>query len=244
MRNILMASLLTAAIAVPSAATAQDKAKSVDDYLCAFAGKCGGDSAEEAVTKDAPETKGFSLTKPGAKAAPATKGFSLTTPAAKAAPATKSAKVVATPARKAAAAPAAPARQALASKSTTKSMAAKPSRSVAAEKRGDLSLSFELGSAVLTATARENARAFAEALKQPELAAKRIVIEGHTDAQGNREFNLDLSKRRAQAVADYLSELGVSPDRLDVKGFGFDRPLPGRSAASGDNRRVEAVLTS
>lgn len=243
MRNISLAFLVSAAIAVPSAAFAQDKAKTADDYLCQFAGKCG-DSAEEEITKDAPATKGFSLTRPGAsKAAPATKGFSLNKPtAAKAAPATQAAKAPA-PARMTA--PAKPARQ-LASKSISKkSMApAKSIPAVAGEKRGDLSLSFELGSAVLTATARDNARAFAEALKQPELAAKRIVIEGHTDAQGSREYNLELSKRRAQAVADYLGELGVSRDRLDVKGFGFDRPLRGRSAASGDNRRVEAVLTS
>ena len=67
------------------------------------------------------------------------------------------------------------------------------------------------------------------------------MIEGHTDAQGNREFNVELSKRRAQAVADYLTELGVPADRLEVKGFGPDRP---RSNAASDNRRVEAVLTS
>ncbi len=244
MRNISLAFLVTAAMAVPSAALAQETAKSADDYLCTFAGKCGDDSAEEEVTKDAPATKGFSLTRPGAsKAAPATKGFSLTKPsAAKAAPASQAVKTVA-PARMPAAPAAKAARKEYAAKSLgNKSTVAKSIPSVAAEKRGDLNLSFEVGSAVLTPAARENARAFAEALKRPELASKRILIEGHTDRQGSREFNLDLSKRRAQAVADYLSELGVSADRLDVKGFGFDRPLRGRSADA--NRRVEAVLTS
>ena len=70
MRNILLASFLSAAVALPSGALAQET-KSVDDYLCTFAGKCGDDSAEAEVTKDAPETKGLSLTRPAAaKAAP------------------------------------------------------------------------------------------------------------------------------------------------------------------------------
>ena len=79
---------------------------------------------------------------------------------------------------------------------------------------------------------------------RPELANMKFAIEGHTDAQGGRDYNVDLSRRRAQAVADYLVTLGVSPDRLEVRGFGYDRPLQGRSAASQDNRRVEAVRTS
>jgi outer membrane protein OmpA-like peptidoglycan-associated protein len=251
MRNILLASFLSAAVAIPSAAFAQE-AKSVDDYLCTFAGKCGGDSAEAEVTKDAPDTKGFSLTRPGAtKAAPDTKGFSLTKPAdapAAAAPSRTSkasrgftlSKPVDSPAKVAPARASKPAKQV-----ASKSVARKPAKVATAmktvEQRGDLNLSFELGSDTLTASARENAKAFAEALMSPELVSKRVMIEGHTDAQGNREFNVELSKRRAQAVADYLTELGVSSDRIEVKGFGPDRP---RSGSASDNRRVEAVLTS
>jgi outer membrane protein OmpA-like peptidoglycan-associated protein len=251
MRNILLASLLTAAAALPSAALAQEKTKSVDDYLCTFAGKCGGEEAAGEVTKDAPETKGFSLSRPGAaKMAPATRGFSLTKPGAisKTVP-SEPVKAASAPARTQAPAKAAPARQ-MASKSAVKKPMAMASvsktirQTADAAKRGDLSLNFELGSAVLTPVARENARAFAQALLRPELASKRIMIEGHTDAQGSREFNVELSKARAQAVADYLAEQGVSSDRLEVNGYGFDRPLPGRSASSSDNRRVEAVLGS
>lgn len=233
MRNILLVSFLSAAAALPSAALAQET-KSVDDYLCTFAGKCGDDSAEAEVTKDAPDTKGFSLTRPDAqKATPsrtakASRGFSLSKPAD-------------TP--KAAPAKAGPVKQ-VASKSAAKKPAKAAVASKAVERRGDLSLAFELGSDVLTDKARENAKAFAEALLRPELASKRVMIEGHTDSQGGRDFNLELSKRRAQAVADYLTALGVSADRLEVKGYGFDRPLPGRAASAGENRRVEAVLTS
>ena len=68
------------------------------------------------------------------------------------------------------------------------------------------------------------ARAFAAALKSPQLAPMRFAIEGHTDAVGNREFNRDLSQRRAQSVVDYLVTQGVEAQRLDARGFGFDKP--------------------
>ena len=268
MRRILMTSLLCAAVAYPAAALAQEKAtRSVDDYLCAFAGKCG-DEAEEEATKDAPATKGFSLARSGAakptKDAPATKGFSLSRPGAakptKEAPATKAFSLTRAPAKKAdeptkQVAKAAPARQpaaaapakkmASATRPATKQVrSAKAGSKVEAARRADLRLSFELGSATLTAQAREEARMFAAALKRPELASKKFVIEGHTDAVGSREANLELSKRRAQAVADFLAAEGVSSDRIEVRGYGSDRPLEGRSATSRDNRRVEAVLAS
>ena len=70
------------------------------------------------------------------------------------------------------------------------------------------------------------------------------MIEGHTDSIGGRDYNLDLSRRRAQAVVEYLTSLGVDASRLQVRGYGFDRPLDGRSAASVENRRVEAVLAT
>lgn len=85
---------------------------------------------------------------------------------------------------------------------------------------------------------------FGEALKLPALAERRFIIEGHTDSVGSRAFNLDLSHRRAQAVADYLTAMGVTPTRLKVVGYGFDRPLDGRTAQAEENRRVEALLAS
>lgn len=106
----------------------------------------------------------------------------------------------------------------------------------------DLRLSFMLGSAELTNQAREEAKVFASALLRPELADKRFLIEGHTDSSGSRALNLDLSRRRAAAVADYLSTLGVKGDRLDIRGYGPDRAIPGRRASSPANRRVEAKL--
>ena len=55
---------------------------------------------------------------------------------------------------------------------------------------------------------------------------------------------MTLSQRRAQAVADYLVSQGIAANRLEVRGYGFDRPLPGKNAAAPENRRVEAARIS
>jgi OOP family OmpA-OmpF porin len=69
----------------------------------------------------------------------------------------------------------------------------------------------------------------------------KLVVEGHTDSTGPRAFNMDLSKRRAQAVVDYLVGKGVSPVRLTAKGFGPDRPIADNGTRLGraKNRRVQ-----
>lgn len=107
--------------------------------------------------------------------------------------------------------------------------------------RVNLRLSFETGSAVLTAAARAQAEAFAQALQRPQLRNLRFQIEGHTDSVGSRASNIALSQRRAQSVADFLAGKGVERSRLAVRGYGPDRPLPGLRASAGENRRVEAV---
>jgi outer membrane protein OmpA-like peptidoglycan-associated protein len=73
----------------------------------------------------------------------------------------------------------------------------------------------------------------------PELG--RIRVEGHTDSQGGREHNLDLSKRRAKAVVRYLAAKGVDEGRLTSEGFGPDRPVDDNKTREGraKNRRVE-----
>ena len=107
--------------------------------------------------------------------------------------------------------------------------------------RADLRVTFVSGSAELTAAGQREAQTFAAALGSPLLEGKRFTIEGHTDAVGNREYNLDLSRRRAQAVVDYLVGKGIDRSRFDVVGYGFDRPLSGTAATAAVNRRVEVV---
>jgi outer membrane protein OmpA-like peptidoglycan-associated protein len=103
----------------------------------------------------------------------------------------------------------------------------------------DMLITFPNGSADLTEQGKAEARAFAQALGSPALAGMRFTIDGHTNATGSRDLNLDLSKRRADAVAAYLASLGVDGSRLETKGYGFDKPRPGTSPRAGINRRVE-----
>ncbi len=73
----------------------------------------------------------------------------------------------------------------------------------------------------------------------------RIVLAGHTDNIGTREYNMKLSHKRASAVRDYLvTREGIDPDRITLNGFGFDDPVSSNDSATGraKNRRVQGVL--
>lgn len=70
-----------------------------------------------------------------------------------------------------------------------------------------------------------------------------VVLEGHTDERGTREYNLALGERRSNAVADYLMLRGVSSSQIDTVSYGEERPLAlGTTEADyAENRRVEIV---
>ena len=69
----------------------------------------------------------------------------------------------------------------------------------------------------------------------------RIAIAGHTDSQAGDAYNLDLSKRRAQAVVKWLTDKGIAAARLEAQGFGESQPVADNETAAGRalNRRVE-----
>ncbi|MDO8696746.1 MAG: OmpA family protein [Pseudomonas sp.] len=71
-----------------------------------------------------------------------------------------------------------------------------------------------------------------------------IEIVGHTDSTGSRAHNMDLSQRRAQSVANYLTAQGVDGSRLSTRGAGPDQPIASNATADGraQNRRVEVNL--
>ncbi len=68
-----------------------------------------------------------------------------------------------------------------------------------------------------------------------------IYVYGHTDDIGSEDYNLELSKRRALSVRDYLAESGIAPEIITTEGFGQSRPLVPESdaLARAKNRRVE-----
>lgn len=108
--------------------------------------------------------------------------------------------------------------------------------------RADLMIGFKLNSAQITLDGQAKARIFAKSLVMPELIGKRFLIEGHTDSLGTIDANMDLSRRRAEAVAAFLSQQGVQRSRIEVRGFGPSVPLPGQPSSDTRNRRVEARL--
>ena len=219
MRKLGITLLVCGMTVVPWAAlsqeSAQDAAPTADDFVCALTGECGDEEAEAAAD--------------GGPRVSATRGFSLsrpnaTRPAPKASPPRQRQRQATRPAQR-------PNRPAAAA-------------AAAEERRVDLRLAFDSGSAALDADAEARVRAFAEALKRPQLADVRVRIEGHTDSSGGRALNLGLSRARAQAVAQFLMAQGIAAERLEVRGYGYDQPLPGRPASAGENRRVEAVRIS
>lgn len=108
----------------------------------------------------------------------------------------------------------------------------------------DMRINFATGSAQMDRASQVNADEFAKALMSPKLAGRNFVIEGHTDAVGSRDSNMKLSLDRANAVTQYLTGQGVPASRMTAKGYGFDKPLPGRSKFAAGNRRVQIVPTS
>lgn len=75
---------------------------------------------------------------------------------------------------------------------------------------------FAFDSATLNAEARRELTVLSVCLNRPEMRPNKIALAGHTDPQGSAEYNQALGKSRAQAVADYLVELGVARERLLV----------------------------
>ncbi|MFA6925201.1 MAG: OmpA family protein [Bacteroidales bacterium] len=73
-----------------------------------------------------------------------------------------------------------------------------------------------------------------------------IEISGHTDNVGLAEYNKTLSKKRAEAVVDFLAEKGISKSRLTYKGYGSEQPIATNSTAEGrqQNRRTEFKILS
>lgn len=105
----------------------------------------------------------------------------------------------------------------------------------------NLAINFAPGTAMFTPDGRTQADKVFLAINTPDLAKRRYMIAGHTDSAGNAELNRELSRRRAQALVDYLVDKGLARKSFRVRGYGYDRPLDGVSPTSPTNRRVEIV---
>ena len=100
---------------------------------------------------------------------------------------------------------------------------------------------FATNESILTTASRDTLRKQAAWLrKNPDI---NVVLEGHADERGTREYNLALGERRANAAKDYLMTYGVSSDRITVISYGKERPVDSGSnpLAWSKNRRSVTV---
>ena len=72
----------------------------------------------------------------------------------------------------------------------------------------------------------------------------KIEIAAHTDNIGSFQYNMKLSRKRAQSIMDYMVSKGISKDRLRAVGYGQSRPIASNQTEEGrqKNRRVEFIL--
>ena len=101
---------------------------------------------------------------------------------------------------------------------------------------------FASDSAELTALGRSVLDEIFELLSGQR--AVRVAISGHTDDQGDEDYNLDLSRRRARAAGDYLAARGLAADRFETAGFGESQPIADNATPQGRhrNRRIEFAV--
>ena len=104
-----------------------------------------------------------------------------------------------------------------------------------------VTLYFGFDRANLSAQAKRQLHALADALKDDELIYYRFCLDGHTCSKGTKKYNQSLSERRAGTVKEWLVDYEISSDRLMTQGFGEDGPVADNSIEEGrrHNRRVE-----
>ena len=100
---------------------------------------------------------------------------------------------------------------------------------------------FATNSSSLTTASRDTLRKQADYLRKNK--DMNVVLEGHADERGTREYNLALGERRTNAARDYLMTYGISGKRISVISYGKERPVNSASTplAWSQNRRAVTV---
>jgi len=101
---------------------------------------------------------------------------------------------------------------------------------------------FDTGSSAIKAGFRPTMDRLAEVVTR--YGKTSLTVVGHTDAEGSKEYNQELSRKRAQAVVDYFRSKNVHPQRLEAVGKGESEPVSSNKSESGRqaNRRVEIFV--
>ncbi|MEJ2536602.1 MAG: OmpA family protein [Calditrichia bacterium] len=103
-------------------------------------------------------------------------------------------------------------------------------------------LLFDVNKATLRDASKAELTKLAQILnKYPDT---NILVEGHTDNTGSEEYNLELSRQRAQSVENYLASLNVDPTRFSIMGYGESQPVATNDTVEGrqQNRRVDLAI--
>lgn len=101
---------------------------------------------------------------------------------------------------------------------------------------------FDFDSATIRPESYETIGLMADALHHPYLLQYRFLVIGHTDAKGDRKYNLELSQKRADSIRDALTTtFRVDPARLDAVGLGEEQLRDPADPYAQVNRRVQLI---
>ena len=103
---------------------------------------------------------------------------------------------------------------------------------------------FDFDKSNLSADARTAVERWAAWLKT--YPVNKVVVQGHADERGTREYNLALGERRADSARDYLVSLGINPNRVTIISFGKERPavVGSTERAWAQNRRAVMAINA
>lgn len=102
---------------------------------------------------------------------------------------------------------------------------------------------FDLNRADLKPAGEQTISRLADFMSEYE--ERRVRVEGYTDSTGAASYNQGLSERRAEAVRNALTDMGISRSRIETRGYGEEYPVASNDSAAGrqQNRRVEIVIS-
>ncbi len=106
----------------------------------------------------------------------------------------------------------------------------------------DSGLLFDVNAAQLQSGAKDNTKELARVLNKYE--DTKVLVVGHTDSTGDHDYNVELSRKRAESVAGQLEKMGIQKARIDEQGKGETDPVAANDSDKGRqaNRRVEVAI--
>lgn len=108
----------------------------------------------------------------------------------------------------------------------------------------DQGVHFDTNKSEVKGISANTLNSMADILK--EYPKTNVLVEGHTDSAGPDDYNMDLSKKRATSVTDYLISQGIAKSRLTTKWYGENQPVGDNTTKEGKakNRRVELAIVA